>query len=102
VLDFTCDALGADDDASGVAAVLELARVMSKHSFVATIKFVAFSSEEQGLFGSRFFANQAAAAHMNIAGMFSNDIVGSPASRTRPSRKASHTRRSGGGDRQRR
>ena len=77
VLDFTCDALGADDDASGVAAVLELARVMSKHSFVATIKFVAFSSEEQGLFGSRFFANQAAAAHMNIAGMFSNDIVGS-------------------------
>jgi hypothetical protein len=77
VLDFTCDAPGADDDASGVAAVLELARVMSKHSFDATIKFVAFSGEEQGLFGSTFFANQAAAAHMNIAGMFSNDIVGS-------------------------
>src|SRR5689334_19575482 len=39
VLDFTCDAPGADDDASGVAAVLELARVMSKRSFDATIKF---------------------------------------------------------------
>jgi peptidase M28-like protein len=77
VLDFTCDAPGADDDASGVAAVLELARVMSKHSFDATIKFVAFDGEEQGLFGSTYFANQAADAHMNIAGMFSNDIVGS-------------------------
>jgi len=77
VLDFTCDAPGADDDASGVAAVLELARVMSKHSFDATIKFVAFDGEEQGLFGSTYFATQAAAANMNIAGMFSNDIVGS-------------------------
>jgi Zn-dependent M28 family amino/carboxypeptidase len=52
VLDFTCDAPGADDDASGVASVLELARVMSKHSFDATIIFAAFSGEEQGLFGS--------------------------------------------------
>jgi Peptidase family M28 len=77
VLDFTCDAPGADDDASGVAAVLELARVMSKHSLDATIIFAAFSGEEQGLFGSTYFANQAAAAGMNIAGMFSNDIVGS-------------------------
>ncbi len=49
VLDFTCDAPGADDDASGVAAVLELARVMSKHSFDATIIFAAFSGEEQHL-----------------------------------------------------
>jgi Zn-dependent M28 family amino/carboxypeptidase len=48
VLDFTCDAPGADDDASGVAAVLELARVMSKHSFDATIKFATFAGEEQG------------------------------------------------------
>jgi hypothetical protein len=43
VLDFTCDAPGADDDASGVAAVLELARVMSKHSFDATIIFATFA-----------------------------------------------------------
>src|SRR4030095_1759537 len=71
VLDFTCDAPGADDDASGVAAVLELARVMSKHSFDATIIFAAFAGEEQGVFGSTYFAAQAKAAGMNIAGLFS-------------------------------
>src|SRR5262245_29742405 len=48
VLDFTCDAPGADDDASGVAAVVELARVMSQHSFDATIVFATFAGEEQG------------------------------------------------------
>ncbi len=57
-LDFTCDAPGADDDASGVASVLELARVMSKHSFDATIIFAAFSGEEQGVFGSTFWNHQ--------------------------------------------
>jgi hypothetical protein len=77
VLDFTCDAPGADDDASGVAAVLELARVMSKHSFDATIVFAVFDGEEQGTFGSIHYAQTAKAAGMNIAGMFSNDIVGS-------------------------
>jgi len=77
VLDFTCDAPGAGDDGSGVAAVLEMARVMATHEFDATIKFVAFSGEEQGTFGSLFFAQQAKAARMNIAGMFSNDIIGS-------------------------
>jgi peptidase M28-like protein len=56
VLDFTCDAPGADDDASGVAAVLELARVMSKHSFDATIVFATFAGEEQGTFGSIHYA----------------------------------------------
>jgi Zn-dependent M28 family amino/carboxypeptidase len=77
VLDFTCDAPGADDDASGVAAVLELARVMAKHSFDATIVFAVFDGEEQGTFGSIHYAQTAKAAGMNIAGMFSNDIVGS-------------------------
>lgn len=77
VLDFTCDAPGADDDASGVAAVLELARVMSTHSFDATIVFAVFDGEEQGTFGSIHYAQTAKAAGMNIAGMFSNDIVGS-------------------------
>ena len=52
VLNGTSDAPGADDDASGVAAVLELARVMSKHDFDATIVFAVFSGEEQGTFGS--------------------------------------------------
>jgi Peptidase family M28 len=77
VLDFTCDAPGADDDASGVAAVLELARVMSKHSFDATIVFATFAGEEQGTFGSIHYAQGAKAAGQNIAGMWSNDIIGS-------------------------
>ena len=77
VNDAVCDAPGAGDDASGVAAVLELARVMATHRFDATIKFVAFAGEEQGLFGSTFFAEQAKQQGLNIAGMFSNDIIGS-------------------------
>jgi hypothetical protein len=77
VLDAQCDAPGAGDDASGVAAVLEMARVMAKHRFDATIKFVAFAGEEQGLLGSTYFAEQAKQQGLNIAGMFSNDIIGS-------------------------
>ena len=50
---------------------------MATHEFDATIKFVAFSGEEQGTFGSVFYAAQAKAAGENIAGMFSNDIIGS-------------------------
>jgi acetylornithine deacetylase/succinyl-diaminopimelate desuccinylase-like protein len=56
VLDFTCDAPGADDDGSGVAAVLELARTMATHTFDATIVFAVFSGEEQGTFGSLYYA----------------------------------------------
>jgi len=77
VLDFTCDAPGADDDGSGVAAVLEMARVMATHKFDATIVFAAFAGEEQGTFGSLHYATEAKAANQNIAGMFSNDIIGS-------------------------
>jgi hypothetical protein len=77
VLNFDSEEPGADDDGSGVAAVLELARVMATHKFDATIKFVTFAGEEQGLFGSTFFANQAKQQGLNIAGMFSNDIIGS-------------------------
>jgi hypothetical protein len=77
VLDFGCDAPGADDDGSGVSAVLEMARVMATHEFDATIVFVAFAGEEQGVFGSTYFAEQAKQQNLNIAGMFSNDIIGS-------------------------
>jgi Peptidase family M28 len=77
VLDFTCDAPGADDDTSGVAAVLELARVMSQRSFDATIVFATFAGEEQGTFGSIHYALGAKAAGQNIGGMWSNDIIGS-------------------------
>src|SRR6185369_15423949 len=50
--DAKCDAPGANDDASGTAAVLEMARVMAKYEFDATIVFMAVAGEEQGLLGS--------------------------------------------------
>jgi hypothetical protein len=68
---------GANDDASGVAAVLELARVMATRRFDATIVFMAVAGEEQGLFGSTYYAEQAKQAGVNIDGMFTNDIIGS-------------------------
>ncbi len=73
----TADAPGANDDASGVAAVIECARVMSKHSFPATIIFVAVSGEEQGLLGASYLADKAKTQNWNIDAMLNNDIVGS-------------------------
>jgi Zn-dependent M28 family amino/carboxypeptidase len=77
VLNSTCEAPGADDDASGVAAVLEMARVMATRRFDATIVLMAVAGEEQGLLGSTYYADQAQQQNRNIAGMFTNDIVGS-------------------------
>jgi Zn-dependent M28 family amino/carboxypeptidase len=74
--DGVCDAPGANDDASGTAAVLEMARVMAKYEFDATIVFMAVAGEEQGLLGSTYFAEQAKKSAMDIEGMFTNDIVG--------------------------
>jgi len=74
--DGKCDAPGANDDGSGTATVIELARVMSKRRFDATIIFVTVAGEEQGLLGSTHFAQQASEKKMNIEGMFTNDIVG--------------------------
>ena len=71
---------GADDDGSGVALVLELARVMATHRPDATIVFTIVAGEEQGLFGSAFEAAQFKAAGADIQGMFSDDIVGSSTS----------------------
>jgi hypothetical protein len=68
---------GANDDGSGVAAVLECARILSKHSFPSTIVFVAFSGEEQGLLGANFLADKAAKEKWNIDAMLNNDIMGS-------------------------
>jgi hypothetical protein len=78
VLDFTSDAPGADDDGSGVAVVLELARLFaaSGHQFPGTIVFATVAGEEQGLFGSSFMAQQMKANGADVQGMFSNDIVG--------------------------
>lgn len=74
--DGECDAPGANDDASGTAAVLELARVMSKRKFDATIVFMAVAGEEQGLLGAAHFAEQAVQKKMDIEAMFTNDIIG--------------------------
>jgi hypothetical protein len=76
VTDPVSDAPGADDDGSGVAVVLELARLFATKQFPGTIVFAAVSGEEQGLFGSTFMAQQMAAAGNDVQGMFSNDIVG--------------------------
>lgn len=74
---FSDDAPGADDDASGVAVSLELARVMARHKPAATIMFVAVAGEEQGLFGSNFMAETMKNASVDVQGMLDNDIVGS-------------------------
>src|SRR5437773_3867577 len=75
--DAKCDAPGANDDASGTAAVLEMARVMAKYKFDATIIFMTVAGEEQGLLGSTHFAEEAKKANMDIEAMFTNDIIGS-------------------------
>ncbi|REE66328.1 peptidase M28-like protein [Streptomyces sp. 3212.3] len=77
VMDATSDAPGADDDASGVAVVLELARVMAKRRPASTIVFAAVAGEEQGLYGATHMAQQFKAAGVDVQGMFTNDIVGS-------------------------
>lgn len=71
------DAPGANDDGSGTAAVIECARVMSKHSFSATIIFVAVSGEEQGLLGAAFMSEKAKKENWNIEAVLNNDIMGS-------------------------
>jgi len=75
--DAKCDAPGANDDASGTAAVLEMARVMAKYKFDATIVFMAVPGEEQGLLGATDFAEQAKKNNLDIEAMFTNDIIGS-------------------------
>ncbi|HEV8134099.1 MAG TPA: M28 family metallopeptidase [Pyrinomonadaceae bacterium] len=74
--DGKCDAPGANDDASGTAAVLEVARVMSKYKFDATIVFMTVPGEEQGLLGATHYAEDAKQKAVNIDAMFTNDIIG--------------------------
>ncbi|HVE61431.1 MAG TPA: M20/M25/M40 family metallo-hydrolase [Chitinophagaceae bacterium] len=77
VMNRTADAPGANDDGSGVAAVIECARIMSKHAFPATIIFLAVSGEEQGLLGATYLADKAKKNNWNIDAMLNNDIMGS-------------------------
>ncbi|MFU8812176.1 MAG: M28 family metallopeptidase [Balneolaceae bacterium] len=79
VMDAESLAPGANDDASGTAAVMELARVMSHHSFPATLVFMAVTGEEQGLLGAAQWAQEAVEQEKNIAGMITNDIIGNHA-----------------------
>lgn len=74
----TADAPGANDDASGTAVVLELARVMSQHEYDATIVFMATAGEEQGLLGARAHAQAAKEKGIDVRAVLSNDIVGDP------------------------
>ena len=76
VMDAKIKAPGANDDASGTAAAMELARVMSKQKFNCTLIFVAMVGEEQGLYGATNLAKKARELNWNVAGMITNDIVG--------------------------
>ncbi|HVX49650.1 MAG TPA: M28 family metallopeptidase [Chitinophagaceae bacterium] len=77
VMDKTGDAPGANDDGSGTAAVIECARIMSRHKFGGTIIFIAVSGEEQGLLGAYHMAEKCRKENINIEAVLNNDIVGS-------------------------
>jgi Peptidase family M28 len=76
VTNATSDAPGADDDGSGSAAVIEAARVLSKHKFPATIVYAVLSGEEQGLYGGKLLAQYAKDHHWQVEAVLNNDIVG--------------------------
>lgn len=76
VMDSTIDAPGANDDASGVAAMMELARIMCKREFPFTIIFVALVGEEQGLYGAKHLADKAKDQNWNVIAMINNDMIG--------------------------
>ncbi len=67
---------GANDDASGVAGVLELARVMSKKTFNTTLVFVAMVGEEQGLYGAAHLAQRAKTEGWDVHLLLNNDMIG--------------------------
>lgn len=77
VMNASADAPGANDDASGVAAVIESARILSQSAYPATIIFVAVSGEEQGLLGAGFLAEKAKTEGWQIEAVLNNDIMGS-------------------------
>jgi hypothetical protein len=76
ILNSTSDAPGANDDASGVAVSMELARIMATRKPRCTMIFAAVAGEEQGLYGSTFLAKQLKEQGADVQGMFTNDIVG--------------------------
>lgn len=75
-LNGTSDSPGANDNASGMAGVIEAARVLSKYDFESSIVFVGLSGEEQGLFGGKFLAADALKWGWDIIGILNNDMIG--------------------------
>lgn len=71
---------GANDDASGVAAIMEMVRIMSKKAFSGTIIFMAVSGEEHGLLGSKYMASLAKTEGWNLVAMLNNDMIGNTGS----------------------
>ena len=75
-MDFTTDAPGANDNASGMAGTIEAARVLSKYQFESSIIYVGLSGEEQGLFGGAGLAKYAKDNNWNVVGILNNDMIG--------------------------
>ncbi|QAY75216.1 M28 family peptidase [Sphingosinicella sp. BN140058] len=80
VMDVTKDAPGANDDGSGTAAVIEAARVLSRHKFPYTIVYAALAGEEQGLYGGKVLADYAKAQGWEVIANLNNDIIGNSCS----------------------
>ncbi|MBZ9778814.1 M28 family peptidase [Psychroflexus sp. CAK8W] len=74
--DFTTDAPGANDNATGMAGAMEAARVLSQYEFDHSIVYVGLSGEEQGLYGGQFLAKYAKENDWNIIGIINNDMIG--------------------------
>src|ERR687889_2112822 len=72
----TADAPGANDDGSGVAAVMEAARILSRYRFPATIVYAPLTGEEQGLIGGKIMAEYARAQGWQVEADLNNDIIG--------------------------
>ena len=115
VMNASSDAPGANDDGSGTSAVIEAARVLSKHKFAATIVYAVLQGEEQGLYGGQLLAEYARTHGWRVEAQLNNDIVGNShgiggehvdnivrvfSEGTRPTELAHETlaRRSGGGE----
>ena len=75
-MDFTTDAPGANDNASGMAGTIEAARVLSKYKFESSVIYVGLSGEEQGLFGGAGLAKYAKDKSWEIIGILNNDMIG--------------------------
>jgi len=76
VMDFTSDSPGANDNASGVAGVIEAARVLSKYKFNGSVVYAALSGEEQGLFGGKILTAYAQKHNWQVHGVLNNDMIG--------------------------